>query len=274
MPTFPVHFLSGLPRSGSTLLAAILRQHPQIAHAGHSSPVAPMIQKLASVMAEGEFQSEFDALTQRRVLQGVLQSYYNHQDQTRTIIDNNRLWCTRLGLIDALFPEARIICCVRDPVWVVDSFERLLQKDPLLSSKIIPIQKRATLYDRVDHLLSPEGPFGYAWRALNEAYFSTLAGKLILLDYDALTTHPQRSLAHLERALNLPPHRYDLNTITAAPATDFDHGLNTPGLHTVRPKLATQHRRPILPPDIVQRLAGSTFWRDSKMNPANVTIIA
>ena len=37
-----LHFISGLPRSGSTLLAGILRQNPQF-HAAMSSPVAPMM---------------------------------------------------------------------------------------------------------------------------------------------------------------------------------------------------------------------------------------
>jgi sulfotransferase len=37
-----LHFISGLPRSGSTLLASILRQTPQF-HAAMSSPVAPMM---------------------------------------------------------------------------------------------------------------------------------------------------------------------------------------------------------------------------------------
>ena len=33
-----IHFISGLPRSGSTLLAGILRQNPRF-HAGMTSPV-------------------------------------------------------------------------------------------------------------------------------------------------------------------------------------------------------------------------------------------
>ena len=40
-----VHFISGLPRSGSTLLAAILRQNPRF-HAGMSSPVASLFMAL------------------------------------------------------------------------------------------------------------------------------------------------------------------------------------------------------------------------------------
>lgn len=37
-----VHLISGLPRSGSTLLAALLRQNPRF-HAAMSSPVASLL---------------------------------------------------------------------------------------------------------------------------------------------------------------------------------------------------------------------------------------
>jgi len=38
-PSKTFHFISGLPRSGSTLLSAILRQNPRF-YAGMTSPVA------------------------------------------------------------------------------------------------------------------------------------------------------------------------------------------------------------------------------------------
>jgi sulfotransferase len=45
-----LHFISGLPRSGSTLLAALLRQNPRFT-AGMSSPVYPLFR---SMLTENE----------------------------------------------------------------------------------------------------------------------------------------------------------------------------------------------------------------------------
>ena len=45
-----IHFISGLPRSGSTLLAAILRQNPRF-HAGMTSPVGAMYMALERSMS-------------------------------------------------------------------------------------------------------------------------------------------------------------------------------------------------------------------------------
>jgi|GEM_PF-4605816 len=55
-----IHFISGLPRSGSTLLSGILTQNPGI-HAGMSSPVASLINGcLKQICADSEFDSFFD----------------------------------------------------------------------------------------------------------------------------------------------------------------------------------------------------------------------
>ena len=45
-----IHFISGLPRSGSTLLAGILRQNPRF-HAGMTSPVGSMYMALETSMS-------------------------------------------------------------------------------------------------------------------------------------------------------------------------------------------------------------------------------
>jgi sulfotransferase len=37
-----IHFISGLPRSGSTLLSAILRQNPAL-HAGMTGPMGSLV---------------------------------------------------------------------------------------------------------------------------------------------------------------------------------------------------------------------------------------
>jgi hypothetical protein len=57
MPERVFHFISGLPRAGSTLTAAILRQNPRF-HAGMSSPVASLFDHLIA-------QVEYDLLTTR-----------------------------------------------------------------------------------------------------------------------------------------------------------------------------------------------------------------
>ncbi|MEG3935774.1 sulfotransferase [Microcoleus sp. T3_B1] len=52
------HFISGLPRSGSTLLGALLRQNPRF-HAAMTSPVGGLVERMLEAMSEDNQFSTF-----------------------------------------------------------------------------------------------------------------------------------------------------------------------------------------------------------------------
>src|SRR5271169_5776235 len=109
-----IHFIASLPRSGSTLLAGILRQNPRF-HAGMTGPVGSMYMALESTMSRRNETAIFiDDQQRRAVLSGLFNSYYANIHTERVVFDTNRAWCTKLPALTQLFPSARIICCVRD----------------------------------------------------------------------------------------------------------------------------------------------------------------
>lgn len=70
------HFISGLPRSGSTLLAGILRQNPCF-YGAMSSPVAGLIQScLEQIGAGGEFYTFFDQQKRKDMCHALFDAYY------------------------------------------------------------------------------------------------------------------------------------------------------------------------------------------------------
>src|SRR4028118_1619539 len=116
------HFISGLPRSGSTLLAAILRQNPRF-HAAMTSPVGGLVDRMLEAMSEDNEFSVFISREQKRALiLSIFSAYYHPQAEKEAILDTNRLWY-KLPLILELFPEAKVICCVRNRAWIMDSIE-------------------------------------------------------------------------------------------------------------------------------------------------------
>ncbi len=268
-----IHFISGLPRSGSTLLAALLRQNPRI-HAEMSSPVAVLCERVLPVMGQGEYATAFDDERRRQVLSGIIAGYYADMPPDMVLFDTNRAWCGHMRVLADLHPDAFVVACVRDPVWIIDSFERLLRRNTYLVSKLHGIAQSATVFDRVEQLMAVGGAFGAAWQALQDAYYGELAHRLILVDYDELAQEPGRVLALLYDLLGLPPFVHDPNRVEYAGGHAFDAALNTPGLHAVRPTVARTHRRTILPPQIVGRLAGTSFWRDPTQNPGGAFVIA
>ena len=263
-----VHFISGLPRSGSTLLSALLRQNPRL-HAEMSSPVAVLCERVLPVMGQGEYATAFDDRRRRAVLNGLIDSCHGDRPAEAVLFDTNRAWCAHMRVLAELRPDSFVIACVRDPVWILDSFERLFRRNTFLVSRLHGLSHPATVFDRVEQLMAVTGAFGAAWQALQDAYYGEWAHRLILVDYDVLADEPIRVLAQLYDRLGLPFFaEHDPARVAYDGGTAFDAALNTPGLHAVRPKVERLHRRTVLPPQLVQRLAGSVFWRDTAHGPA------
>ncbi len=127
-------------------------------------------------------------------------------------------------------------------------------------------------YTRVNRLAGGDGLVGYALDALREAFFGEEAGRLILVEYEALTRAPADTLRHIYTMLNEPHFDHDFENVDYQ-ADDFDLALGARGLHTVRRRVEWLERRTILPPALFERFGGDMFWRDPEANVRNVPIV-
>ncbi len=254
-----MHFISGLPRSGSTLLAAILRQNPRF-HAGMTSPVGSIYQAMLSAVSRRNESAVFISDEQRkRLLRGVFESYYRDTLEP-VIFDTNRLWCAQMSAVAELFPDAKVICCVRHFSWILDSIERLGREHPFELSGLFGFETGLTVAHRCNRL-GGDGIAGWALDALKEACYGPHRDRLLLIDYEALCKEPARSLRALYDFLGEPLFDHDLNHLDYD-APEFDLQLGAAGLHRVKPRVEWVERRSILPPEIFQRYARNSFWLD------------
>jgi sulfotransferase len=208
------------------------------------------------------------------VLRGLFDSYYRSIHPNKLVFDTNRLWCSRMAALATLFPDSKVIACVRDPVWVIDSFERLIRKNALMVSRMFPGEANATVFTRVDHLTSKLGPVGFAWNAVQEAFYGEHAhGRLILIDYEALTVEPAGTIARLYELLDLPPFKHDFENVSYEGGGEFDHWLGVPGLHTIARKVQFAQRKSLLPPDVINRFADQCFWRKNETRQSEVAVL-
>jgi sulfotransferase len=260
-----LNFISGLPRSGSTLLAAILRQNPRI-HAAMTSPVGQVFGASLSAMgAENEFAVFFKDEQRRQILRGIFEGYYAHLDDQRPVVfDTNRVWTSRLSALSQLYPDSKMICCVRNPAWIMDSIEQLVRKNAFDVSRIfVTPQERATVYSRVEALLNQNRMIGFAWSALREAYFGADADRMLLVDYEILASRPKECIDLVYGFIGEEPFAHDFDNVSYE-AQDFDMQLVAPGLHTVTGKVELKPRRTVLPPDLFKRCQDLIFWDQNK----------
>lgn len=268
----PVHFISGLPRSGSTLLAALLRQNPRF-YAHMSSPLAGMIDAMLGEMSDRNELAAFITDEQRqRVLRDLFASYYGAEFAAEVVFDTNRRWCSKLPVLRELFPDFKIIACVRHLSWIVDSLERAIQRNALRPSFMVNFQTGSTVYNRVEAVAFGEGIVGHSYNALKEAFYGEHAHHLMLLQYETLVRDPAMAMAAVYDFIGESPFQHDFDNVHFD-ASEFDERTGMPGLHAVGRKVAAPERATVLPPDIFQRFANEAFWLNPRANLRGVRVV-
>jgi sulfotransferase len=255
------HFISGLPRSGSTLTAAILRQNPRF-HAGMSSPIAGLFEgMIAQVSAGTELASTVTNEQRARLLRGLFESYYADFPQ-EVIFDTNRAWTAKLPALMEVFPEAKVICLVRDVAWIMDSMERQFRNNPFEHTRLFNSPgERATVYTRTEAMAGANRLVGYPWHALREACYSDFADRIVIVEYELVANRPAEVFRLLYEFLGEEPFEHDFSAVEYD-APDFDAQLGLEGLHRVHPEVKPRPRQTVLPPDLFEKYSKLAFWRD------------
>jgi sulfotransferase len=269
-----IHFISGLPRSGSTLLAALLRQNPRFS-AGMTSPVASLFNAMLRETSQRNEAAVFigDELRER-LLRAVFETYYADIHPEKVVFDTNRQWTTKLPALTRLFPAAKVVCCVRNPAWVIDSIEQLIRRNAFELSGIFSYDPGGTVYSRADGLAGGNGMVGFALNALREAVYGEHRERLLLVRYESLTANPLGALAAIYDFIGEPLCAHDPGHIEPCyDMVEFDLRLGTPGLHDVRGAVRPNTRATVLPPDLFERYAGLAFWQEPAQLPARVRMV-
>ncbi|MEL6996960.1 MAG: sulfotransferase [Pseudomonadota bacterium] len=255
------HFISGLPRSGSTLTAGILRQNPRF-HAGMSSPIAGLFEGIISQVSAGSELSTMVSQEQRaRFLRGLFDSYYADYEN-EVIFDTNRAWTAQLPALTQVFPEAKVICLVRDVAWIMDSMERQFRQNAFEHTRLFNNPgERSTVYTRVEALAGANRLVGFPWHALREACYSEFAERVVIVEYDLIAHRPEEVFKLIYEFLEEPWFEHDFSSVDYD-APQFDAQLGLDGLHRVHKTVAPRPRETVLPPDLFEKYAKLAFWRD------------
>jgi sulfotransferase len=77
-------------------------------------------------------------------------------------------------LLKTLFPQTKIICCVRDIPWILDSFERIANKNALYTNTFIEPEANQCVTTRCDALMDVQksGQVVKPWFWLQEGYYA------------------------------------------------------------------------------------------------------
>jgi len=233
------YFLSGFPRSGSTLLANILAQNPRF-HTTATSGIMDVIFGIRNSWDKHiEFQAHPDEEAKLRVMRSILDAYYADVDKP-VIIDKSRGWLSLLEMAEALTGEkAKVIVPVRDMRDVLASFEKLWRKTAETSQPPLETQnyfKAQTAQGRAEMWLEPSQPVGLAYNRVTDAIQRGYSDRMFLVDFDDLTSNPQLTMEKLYEFLGEDQFKHDFNKVKQVTWEDDSvHGMKD--LHKIRTKV-------------------------------------
>lgn len=237
------HFLSGLPRSGSTVLASILNQNPSV----YVTPTSPMLDLLIenqnswyntpSVKAN-PFPEQLTNVTR-----AMIKSMWEHRPEP-IIIDKNRGWGKNMPASTILFEqEIKVIATVRDLPSIMASWLTLIKANENSNIHKI-IQQRG--YEINDENIMAEMWFNMVKDCMEALcqLKKDASNRLLLISYDDLVINPTDQISKIESFLQLPTHRYDYENIICDTIDDDLSAWGLRGMHEIRKKLQKTSKNP------------------------------
>lgn len=207
------HAITGMPRSGSTLLCNILNQNPAF-YASDSAVTAHMVNQQAHVCSNlGEVKSQLIAqpeVTRKRILdasRGLVNGWYS-KEHKKTVFDKSRGWSGQSLKLRQLFPDSVLIVMVRDLRDVFASLEKQHGKYPLLEATPNASNQLA----HAQEVFHAQGMVGSCVVGIEDILRRNM-GNVIFVSYESFTENPQFVLDAIYDKTKSKPYKHDLENI-------------------------------------------------------------
>ena len=266
------HFLAGLPRSGNTLLSALLNQNPEI----YSTPLSPLptfmweMDNTAKGMEQVQRNAENEIKTEI-FLSSFLDNFYKEIEKP-VIIEREKAWGTpaNLNIVKKyITPTPKIIYTVRDILDILASFVTI---NPDYINREIQdtgyyIGNYRSLKDLTcEHLMSLNGPIDKSLLALAPAFWPENKGMYHIVEYNDLVQKPDETMTKLYEFLEMPYYKHNFTKIKKI-EIDRDEEMGLPkNLHEVKQSLSeSPTTTDVLSDYIKHKYSNMEFWRKESL---------
>lgn len=248
-------YSAGLPRSGSTLLSSILNQNPRF-ESQITNHLLPIVDATVHSFNKNATPREYLTTdTKRKIIRSIVDSYHDTPGKD-VFFNHNKGWHGKLDLVNSIDPNFKMIICVRDIGWILDSEERIARSNPYNIPSYL--EQSSHVYSRADTMLRMI--VGQTFESLKAAIQSPYTDHMLFVEYDYLTMYPLSAMMDIYEFIEEPYFYHDFNNVEAS-FDDYDYRINAPGLHTVRKRVEFIPRETILPKDIWNRVKYMDVWK-------------
>lgn len=255
--------MAGLPRSGSTVLSAILNQNPDV-YASPQTDLIAMLYNLESGIPN--FESYRAGLLHQgfaSVMYKMADTFYSHIDKP-VIIDKNRGWGTPYNwdnLSGYVSPEGKVILTMRPILEVLASFvkvsresQKITKHQQYLNPNLWVSNYRNETDAIVDNLMMPNSEIDRAIFSIAHL-LKNHKDRVHIVWFDDLLDSPEDTLRGIYSFLGLDNFDHNFGTIVAVDKHNDVSGYGVAGLHDVKKKLTRPKTDPsdYLSPYLLQK---------------------
>ena len=233
--------LTGLPRSGSTLLMHILNQNPDFT-IGPDSSLTSVLNTVRNFVQNNTTNQQlphqiFNECILKFCRSGT-ESWVNEICPTNTFIDKSRFWIYQYQFMFSVFPNIKMILNLRDLRGVVNSMEKIHHNTLCMNfQSYYDGFEKNFLHQRVDTILN-EWFLKDALTSIKELVEiePKCREQLLIFRYENLLQDPQKSMNRIYDFLELPRFEHDFDNIQDN-IVHFDNMYQPYGDHKIKNKL-------------------------------------
>lgn len=250
-------FLSGIARSGSTLLGSILNQNPDM-YVTPTSPLMDIFCLTEDVYNKMATQYTFDKKTTLTNLQTSLPYNFYANINKPYVIDKHRGWPRNVKQIKQYITDnPKIICTYRPTAENICSFLKLIEKDPnnSVDRELREIGLPCDTYHRAMKLW-----YNYS----SDPYESLKYGlenyrkNILIVNYDDIVYDIGNQMKRIYNFLEIPEYQHSYTNISNTCGEQKDEAWGFKNLHDIRDTISKTSNDPskILSKDLLRFFNG------------------
>ena len=273
------YFMAGLPRSGSTMLSAILNQNPRF-YSGPSSPVVPTMLALEQSLSQDELFLAYPKVEfGKNLVASVIDHYYADTDKP-VVFEKNRSWVNRMEYIKGYFgiEHPKVIFPVRDVSEILTSFISMIRRNPVIVNERLNfidqslVQQGIPLNDENRcKLIAGPGILGQSFDGLRKALSEGYRANIHFVEYGDLVNNPKETMQKMYEFLGESYYEHDFKNLKNIHQENDTQMYGFQDMHAVRQSVESISELPeaVLPPSILDVSRGAEFWRELVNVPLN-----
>jgi len=219
-----MNVITGLPRSGSTLLCNVLNQNPKFVASSTSILHQMLANTVATYSTAPETRGDLGRdknMTMIRLedlLRGMCNSWY-HNDRKKIVFDKSRSWSSDILMLKTLFPKTKVIITLRDLREVFASIEKQHRRTALLD--VSRDFNSKSLFTRAESMFAPQGMIGGCLVGLRDIIDRRF--DVFWCRYEDFAKHPHQMMQRLYCYLEEKPYQHHDFKDVKNTATDPDY---------------------------------------------------